>query len=635
MCGIAGVLGPVWANSERTLRAMGDALAHRGPDDAGWWSDPGFGIGLVHRRLAVVDLTAAGAQPMHSGDHRFSISFNGEIYNHLALRSELISAGYVQWRGHSDTEVLLNAIEHWGIEGALQRSNGMFAVALWDKSTQELILARDRTGEKPLYVGWIGGDIAFASELRALRCHPQWSHAIEPSALALMLKFGYVPAPWSIHPGVYKLPAATLLRLCSDDVVKAPTIEAFAKRLQHYWDIEKVVLQSDPWSGSETDALDALQSALDQAVGLRMMADVPVGALLSGGVDSSLVVASMQSQSSLAVRTFTVAFEDDALDESKQAVATAQMVGTDHQEITLPSGSALGLVTRLPDVYDEPFADAAQLPALLVSEVARRQVTVALTGDGGDELFHGYQRYLDAESNWSVLGRLPFGGRRMIEAGLRTLARGAGSGDLSQALLRQASRVSAFSSDDYYERLLAFSGAVAIDRSALDRGMANAWPKIPEALTDPGRRMRYVDQRFGLPEGIHTKLDRASMAVALELRVPLLDPHLLALAWRMPQGWLAHGGVGKLLLRRLLGRRLPEVSGRRKRGFDVPMASWLRGPLRIWAADLLSSADTSGGGLIDKASVQRMFQDHVAGRADYGYALWAVLMFLSWSQRYG
>lgn len=635
MCGIAGVLGSTWANSAQTLRAMGDALAHRGPDDAGAWIDPGFGIGLAHRRLAIVDLSTAGSQPMHSRDHRFSISFNGEIYNHVALRKELVAAGCHEWRGHSDTEVLLNAIEFWGIEGALRRSNGMFAVALWDKTEQELVLARDRTGEKPLYVGWIGGDIAFASELRALRCHPKWRHAIEPSALALMLRLGYVPAPWSIHPGVYKLPAASLLRLRIEDAATVLSVESFAERLQHYWNLEELVLDTRPWSGSEQEALDALQKSLDEAVGLRMVADVPVGALLSGGVDSSLVVASMQSQSAFSVRTFTVGFDDDAIDESSQARTTARLLGTDHQEIRLPSGSALDLVARLPDVYDEPFADAAQLPALLVCEAARRQVTVALTGDGGDELFHGYQRYLDAEKNWQTLGRLPPWGRRMSAPGLHTMARLAGRGQFAQMLRRQASRVPAANSDDYYARLLLFPDAIRVDGASWHRGKAIAWPKIPTALMGAGRRMRYLDQRLGLPEGIHTKLDRASMAVALELRVPMLDPHLLALAWRMPEDWLAHGGVGKLLLRRLLGRRLPEVSKRHKQGFDVPIASWLRGPLRPWAADLLSTARLPDEDLIDMAAVRRMLQDHVAGRADFGYALWSVLMFLAWNRRYG
>jgi asparagine synthase (glutamine-hydrolysing) len=343
----------------------------------------------------------------------------------------------------------------------------------------------------------------------------------------------------------------------------------------------------------------------------------------------------MQSQSAFPVRTFTVGFDDDAIDESSQARTTARLLGTDHQEIRLPSGSALDLVARLPDVYDEPFADAAQLPAILVCGAARRQVTVALTGDGGDELFHGYQRYLDAERNWGTLGRVPLWGRQMSAPGLRTAARFAGRGKIAQMLRRQASRVPAASSDDYYARLLSFPDAIAVDRASWHRGTAIAWPKIPSALIEPGQRMRYLDQRMGLPEGIHTKLDRASMAVALELRVPMLDPNLLALAWRMPETWLAHGGVGKLLLRRLLGRRLPEVSKRRKQGFDVPIASWLRGPLRPWADDLLSSARLPDEDLIDMAAVRRMLQDHVAGRADFGYALWSVLMFLSWNRRYG
>jgi len=461
MCGLAGLLGPLPSAPMQVLQAMGESLRHRGPDSDGIWADLNAGVGLVHRRLAVVDLSEAGAQPMSSAGGRFVLAFNGEIYNHADLRIDLEAAGHGAWRGHSDTEVLLKAIELWGIETALQRCNGMFALAFWDLETCELVLARDRTGEKPLYVGWVGNDIVFGSELRALRCHPAWRHAVEPAALAMMLRIGYVPAPWSIHPGVFKLPAASLLRLQVRDAARPLSAEEFQSRLQHYWSLDGVIAAAlaNPWDGSEEDALHALQSLLDHAVHLRMLADVPIGALLSGGVDSSLVVASMQRQSMLPIRTFTVGFDEPSLDESKPASVIARLLGTNHEEIRLPAFQALELAGRLPEIYDEPFADAAQLPALLVCAAARQRVTAALTGDGGDELFHGYQRYLDAGRAWALLGRVSPAARE-ASAGLAHGAARIFSGALGSALRRQSSRIGAMDADDYYTRLLTFPGAI-------------------------------------------------------------------------------------------------------------------------------------------------------------------------------
>ncbi len=629
---------------EPLLLSMGASLRHRGPDDGGIWFDEDAGIGLAHRRLAVVDLSPAGAQPMRSEDGRYVLSFNGEIYNHLELREALISAGVGRWRGHSDTEVLLAAIGQWGVEDALRRCNGMFAIALWDRSGRELVLARDRTGEKPLYVGWVPGALVFGSELRALRCHPAWRQDVEPSALALMLRLGYVPAPWSIQKGAFKLPAAGLLRLGMADAAQALTMEAFTARLEMYWSLDETVLHAleRPWSESEDSAVDALQAMLDDAVRIRMAADVPIGALLSGGIDSSLVVASMQRQSSRPVRTFTVGFDESGpnetgLDESGPARDIARLLGTDHEEIRLSAANALDMVGRLPELYDEPFADAAQIPALLVCEAARKHVTVALTGDGGDELFHGYQRYLDAGRAWGVLEPLGVGGRRAFAGLLEKAGRLVPPGARSASLLRQAERVSAIDGDDYYARLLTFTGSSrGAEGQSLLSGLRWAWPHVPSQIASLAKRMRYVDQRLGLPEGIHTKLDRASMAVALELRVPLLDHRLLALSWRMPESWLASGGVGKLVLRKMLGRQLPtSLVSRPKHGFDVPVSAWLRGPLREWASDLLASRVSSDDDHLDVSAVRSLLDDHVSRRADYGYALWALLMYLSWDARHG
>lgn len=625
--------------AESLLLSMGSSLRHRGPDDAGIWFDDRIGVGLAHRRLAVVDLSPAGAQPMHSHDGRYVLSFNGEIYNHSELRQALIEAGVSGWHGHSDTEVLLAAVVEWGLDEALRRCNGMFAIALWDRSSEQLVLARDRTGEKPLYVGWVSGALVFGSELRALRCHPEWKREVEPSALALMLRLGYVPAPWSIQKNVFKLPAASLLRLRIADAAAPLSIEAFTARLEAYWSLDETVGQAlaHPWDGTEDGAIDALQALLDDAVRIRMMADVSVGALLSGGVDSSLVVASMQRQSRSPVRTFTVGFDEVALDESGPARDIAQLLGTEHEEIRVSASHALDMVARLPDVYDEPFADVAQIPALLVCEAARKRVTVALTGDGGDELFHGYQRYLNAESSWGILHGLGEGGRRVAGGVLEQAGRLAPRGKRSASLLRQAARIPAIDGDDYYARLLAFTGGGGgIGGEVLSRGLRWAWPRIPTNVSGLAQRMRYVDQRLSLPEGIHSKLDRASMAVALELRVPLLDPRLLALSWRMPQRWLARRGTGKLLLRKMLGRQLPSsLASRPKHGFDVPISAWLRGPLREWAADLLSDEALRRDAWIDAKVVRSLFDDHLSGRADYGYALWALLMYLSWSARHG
>ncbi|MBT2118814.1 asparagine synthase (glutamine-hydrolyzing) [Dyella sp. LX-66] len=624
---------------EPLLLSMGSSLRHRGPDDGGLWFDQCIGVGLAHRRLAVVDLSPAGAQPMESHDGRYVLSFNGEIYNHHELRQSLVEAGVEGWHGHSDTEVLLAAMVRWGVDEALRRCNGMFAIALWDRLNEQLLLARDRTGEKPLYVGWVSGALVFGSELRALRCHPRWKQEVEPSALALMLRLGYVPAPWSIHKGVFKLPAASLLRLRVADAATPLSIEAFTARLETYWSLDETVGQAlaQPWGGTEDGAMDAVQALLDDAVRIRMMADVSVGALLSGGVDSSLVVASMQRQSRSPVRTFTVGFDEVALDESGPARDIARLLGTEHEEIRVSASHALDMVTRLPDVYDEPFADAAQIPALLVCEAARKRVTVALTGDGGDELFHGYQRYLNAESSWGMLHGLGEGGRRATANFLEKVGRLVPRGKQSASLLRQAARIPAIDGDDYYARLLAFTGGgggVASD--VLSRGMRWAWPSTPSSVNGLARRMRYVDQRLSLPEGIHSKLDRASMAVALELRVPLLDPRLLALSWRMPQSWLARGGMGKLLLRKMLGRQLPSsLVSRPKHGFDVPISAWLRGPLREWAADLLGGEVLRHDPWVDAGLIRSLFDDHLSGRADYGYALWAQLMYLSWSARHG
>lgn len=631
MCGLVGYIGGDPDRREMFLRSAAAALKHRGPDGSGIWNPEGP-IGLAHRRLAIVDLSDAGAQPMSSADGRWVITFNGEIYNHRQLREELSDGRSSAWRGHSDTEVLVDAIARFGIVETLRRCNGMFAMAAWDREASELWLARDSTGEKPLYVGWVGGGVAFASELRALRAHTAWAGGVDQEALAWMLTFGYVPAPLSIHPGVFKLPAGCCLALRPGDERRAPSSDEFKARLVRWWRLDELAgsasARDERMSG--TEALDRLDALLDDAVDLRMQADVPVAAMLSGGIDSTLVVSSMVRRAPGNVRTFTVAFDEPGVDEAAHAAAVARSLGTLHEEVRCPAGAALALVDRLPDIYDEPFADPAQIPAVLVSEAIRQQVPVALTGDGGDELFEGYQRHLDALVWWGVMGRLGASGRMSVGSTLRRLSDLLPAGSASRASGRLGARLAAEDFDDYYRRVLQFPESAALGLHAARRlGL----PSPPAGLVALGARMRFVDQMLGLPEGIHTKLDRASMSAGLELRVPFLDPRIQALSWQLPADSHAGAGTGKLWLRRLLARRMPGgVAKRRKQGFDVPIGEWLRGPLKPWAMELLSEM---GDFLPSRTHVEQVWAAHLVGRRDATYAMWAVLSYLAWARRHG
>lgn len=634
MCGLAGLIGP-GASRPELLDAMGASLAHRGPDAHSVWSEPSSSVALVHRRLSILELSEAGTQPMVSANGRWVLAFNGEIYNHQDLRADLDRVEARPWRGRSDTEVLVEAIANWGIERTLSRSNGMFAFAAWDRCRKELTLARDRFGEKPLYVGPVGADILFASELKAFRVHPSWRHSVEPKALSWLFQFGYVPAPWSIHEGVFKLAAGSFLKLAPADAGWRPDVFEFEDRLHRWWRLDEAVIRcrAKPWTHGREDALQSLQEILDDAVRLRMVSDVQVGALLSGGIDSALVVASMARQSSRAVQTFTVGFEERSIDESDDALETARYLGTDHTQIFCPSDAALAVVDRLPNIYDEPFADAAQIPAFLVSQAAAGRVKVALTGDGGDEIFGGYQRYLDGQFVWRMVGMLPSRVRVAMARGLEVLSRPMPASDIRARMLRQSWRLGAKDIDDYAMALLRFPGATPAFRVG-----DPAWPTRPDKLrfSDPGEQFRYLDQALTLPEGIHTKLDRASMAVSLELRVPLIDQRLLELAWRVPSSWHVAGGMGKRMLRRLVQRRTPPpTADRRKHGFDVPVAHWLREPLRDWAESLLSAEALQRDPHLDAGHIRCMWERHVGRFADHGYALWAVLMYRAWSERYG
>ena len=621
---------------------MGNRLQHRGPDDRDEWLDADAGIALAHRRLAIVDLSPAGHQPMCSADGRWVIVFNGEIYNHPQLRQQLQAQGRApDWRGHSDTETLLAAIAAWGVGAALQQVVGMFALAVWDRQTRALTLARDRMGEKPLYYGLQGGTLLFGSELKALRAHPAHTAGVDRGALALLLKLGYVPAPWAIDAGIRKLPPGTLLRMARPAGADAEP--------EPYWSVLEAALavERSPLQLTDTEAADELDRLLRQSIAGQRMADVPLGAFLSGGIDSSATVAVMQALSSTPVRSFTIGLPDAALDESAQARAIARHLGTEHTELMVTADEAQQVIPHLPTLYCEPFADPSQIPTLLVSRLARRSVTVALSGDAGDELFGGYERYRWAQRVASV----PLALRRGLAAVLGALPAGAWSALLAPASPLLPRELRGTDRADRLRKLAPVLGARSND--AIYRQMVNFWPdggspvpgaaepptvfnEPPPALRDFESRMMLLDLRSYLSDDILVKVDRAAMAVSLETRVPLLDHRIVEFALRLPLRHKMRGGQGKHVLRAVLDRYVPRhlVSGPKK-GFGIPIHAWLRGPLRGWAGDLLSEDRLRRGGCIDPAPVRALWQQHLAGSHDWGYRLWPVLMFEAWRETSG
>jgi asparagine synthase (glutamine-hydrolysing) len=641
MCGLTGFWqqGLTAAGMAETAASMADRIVHRGPDDSGVWLDEAAGMALAHRRLAIVDPSAAGHQPMLSASGRFVLAYNGEVYNHLELRDALGAAGAApDWRGHSDTETLLSCIEAWGVETALRRSVGMFAFALWDRQARTLVLARDRAGEKPLYYGWQGDTFLFGSELKALRAHPDFNAAVDRGALALLLRHNYIPAPYSIHQGIFKLPPGTWLELRQGQRNVQP---------QAYWSLAEVAERgmTDPFSGSDTEAVDELSRLLRKAVAGQQVADVPLGALLSGGIDSSLVTALMQAQSSRPVRTFTIGFEEKAYDEAAHARMVAAHLGTDHTELLLSANEALGLIHRLPSMYDEPFADSSQLPTHLVMQLARKHVTVALSGDAGDEFFGGYNRYFLGPSTWRRIGWMPSPlrhalGKAMTAVPARTLNSVAGPlskrlgiaqpGDKAHKLGRRLRQIGDI--DDLYVSLVTewpdAAGMVVdghIPPNLLDA--RDRWPR----LEDPVARMMALDGLTYMPDDILAKVDRASMAVSLETRAPYLDRDVMEFAWSLPMSMKLRDGKGKWILRQLLDRHVPRALVERpKMGFGIPLDQWLRGPLREWAGDLLAEDRLRREGYFRSEAITRTWRAHLRGEESSGYRLWSVLMFQAW-----
>lgn len=629
MCGITGF----WSNHQLAegaarsrLAAMRDAISHRGPDDAGSWIDGPIAFG--HRRLSIVDLSPLGHQPMSSANGRFTICFNGEVFNFQALREELAGRGH-EFRGGSDTEVMLAAFTEWGVVAAVKRFIGMFAFAVWDAKVATLHLVRDRLGIKPLFIGRTPeGDLLFGSELKALMSHPGFERRLDPDAVAAFLRFSYVPSPQSIFRNAAKLPPGHVLSLT------APT---GAWTSGPFWSLESIAGdgQTAPFEGNEVQAEEALDALLRDAVSLRMIADVPLGAFLSGGIDSSLVVALMQAQSARPVKTFTIGFAEARYDERAYARTVAEHLGTDHTEQLITPEEALRVIPQLPAMYDEPLADVSQIPTYLVSALARQHVTVALSGDGGDELFGGYERYRFAPRAWRWVDRVPMpvrgpGARllrRVARSGLGTLL-GGGARALKSADLLEAPHVEAL-----YRRLVSTTGdPLALTTFAHEPDGPLARLLVTPAVRDAVERMMLADAMVYLPDDLLTKLDRASMAVGLEGRVPLLDHRVAAFAWRLPLAMRTQ----KMILRRVLARYLPaSLFERPKMGFEVPIGRWLRGPLHAWADELLDPRTLEGAGIFDACAVRHALAEHLAGRADSAHLLWSILMFEAWRREFG
>jgi asparagine synthase (glutamine-hydrolysing) len=652
MCGIAGYLngeapGSPAAEDDFLLRKMGQAIAHRGPDDSGVWVDANAGIGLVQQRLSIIDLSSAGHQPMPSASGRYVVVFNGEIYNYRELRADLEQrAGGIVWRGHSDTEALLLGFEVWGVVPTIERCIGMFAFALWDRQARTLTIGRDRLGEKPLYYGWQGQTFLFGSELKALKAHPAFHAGVNRDAIALLMRHNYIPAPHSIYVGIAKLPPGCLLTVS--------TQQRDAK-MQPYWSALQVIAdgKARPFIGSASDAVSALESLLKDAVRQQMVADVPLGAFLSGGVDSSTVVALMQAQSSRPVRTFSIGFEQDLYNEAQYAKAVAQYLGTDHTEMYVSAQDALNVIPLLPAMYDEPFADSSQIPTHLVSRIARQHVTVSLSGDAGDELFCGYTRYVLGERVWRRLSRLPMPLRRGVAAILTRL-----SPQTLNALIQPVQGLFPVSHrlTNWGDKIHKGANVLSSRTSAeLYRGLVSHWDdpaavvlrstEPPTAVTDASAKlsglsdveqMMAIDLVSYLPDDILCKVDRAAMSVSLESRVPFLDHRVVEFAWQLPQDYKLRDGVSKWALRAVLYKYVPKaLIERPKMGFGVPIDHWLRGPLREWAESLLNEVRLRREGYFDPTPIRRYWDEHQSGRRNWQYHLWDVLTFQAWLEANG
>ena len=656
MCGFAGFLTnktKLQANADAIANAMALTIEHRGPDDGGVWFDGQVGIALAHRRLSILDLSPAGHQPMASKNNRYVIAFNGEIYNHLELRRELEmtpqpssilakDATAINWRGHSDTETLLAGFEAWGVEATLKKTVGMFAISLWDKEEKVLTLVRDRMGEKPLYYGFQNNTFLFGSELKALKAHPEFLSEIDRDVLCLYLRHCYIPAPYSIYKGIKKLLPGTFVQVRLGDDANSPSLTP-----QPYWSLEEVVArgEDDPFVGGDEQAINALDSQLKQSIGLQMMADVPLGAFLSGGVDSSAVVALMQSQSRRPIKTFSIGFDEAGYNEANYAKAVAQHLGTDHTEMYVSSAEAMLVIPFLGKMYDEPFADGSQIPTFLVSNMAKQHVTVSLSGDAGDELFGGYNRYLLADK-WQKIERIPFAIRQMSGHLIETLSPSAWD-----AIFQQISKIKTFPCNmgeklqRIAKRLEKVDGTHALyyslvseidspDEIVLGAKEPLTWltqhgMRMP--FQDPKQQMMFLDAMTYLPDDILVKVDRAGMANSLETRVPFLDHRVVEFACQLPMNMKIRDGKTKWILRQVLYQYVPkELIERPKAGFGVPLAEWLRGPLQDWAESLIDEKRLLQEGYFNVKYVRDLWRAHLSGRRNHQSLLWSLLMFQLW-----
>ena len=648
MCGIAGYIDLRRHSTEETLRAtartMAGTLKHRGPDSEGVWIDASAGIALGHRRLAIVDLSLAGNQPMISASQRFVIVYNGELYNSQELRERLQEPSKypVTFRGYSDTETMLACFDRWGVSASLPQFNGMFAFAAWDRQERTLHLGRDRMGEKPLYYGWVGSNFLFGSELKALSVHPEFRPEINRNALMLFMRRNCVPAPHSIYEGIYKLPPGQILSLPFEHRSGVSPVS--------YWTLEEAVIrgQRSSFPGTANEATDELDHLLRDAVRIRMVADVPLGGFLSGGVDSSTVVALMQAQSTRPVKTFTIGFREGEYDESTNAALVARHLGTEHNTLYVTSEDALSVIPRLPTIYDEPFADSSQIPTFLVSQLARQYVTVGLSGDGGDELLGGYNRHVWSELIWNAASHAPLRARHFLSDFVRGVAPQtwdnlAGIGDIflpskmkqknvGVKIHKIAEILASKNRESWYEKQT--SHWVDPAEVVISEKAENDIPgprNLPSLLPDFRERMMFLDAVHYLPDDILTKVDRASMASSLEARVPLLDHRVVEYAWSLPLSLRIRRLKGKWLLRRVLSRYVPEkLTDRPKAGFAVPLDTWLRGPLRDWAEALLDKNRLDREGFFHPRPLRELWSAHLQGKGAGQFRLWDVLMFQAW-----
>lgn len=643
MCGIAGFMGGSFDHeTEKTIQRMTDALTHRGPNSSGMWTDKNQSIALGHRRLSILDLSPAGHQPMLSKSGRYVIVFNGEIYNHLEIRKELSQSHREPiWSGHSDTETLLVGIECWGLEATLKKAVGMFAIALWDKQEKVLQLGRDRIGEKPLYYGWQGvgksRTFLFGSELKAFKFHPTFVPSINRQSLCLLMRHNYIPAPYSIYDKISKLEPGSILTISLNNPLP---------KIIKYWDFLDVVASrpTESFNGDPNDSLDSLENLMKDSIGNQMISDVPLGAFLSGGIDSSLVVALMQAQTSKPVKTFTIGFHEHSYNEATYAKSVAEHLGTEHTELYVTSEDAFAVIPQLPTLYDEPFSDSSQIPTFLVSQLAKQRVTVCLSGDGGDELFCGYNRYKLTAKLWKRLSLIPSPIREIASKLITSIS--PGTWDKLGAVIPRGKSYASFG-----DKIHKGAGVLAsTDFQKLYLGMVSQITNPSEWVIDghepPSKlivntpslnkfneveQMMLLDAITYLPDDILVKFDRAAMGVSLEGRAPFLDHRIVEFAWTLPLSFKLRDGQTKWLLRQLLYRHVPkELIERPKMGFGVPIDSWLRGPLRDWAETLLSEARLRRDGYFHPEIIRDKWAEHLSGKRNWQSQLWTVLMFQAW-----